>query len=68
MDTATQLIVEYLDGSTAKAGRLSVKLDLHEVNALLFRTEGKHPLKLTIVQGVAMATYAEPVPLALTCN
>jgi hypothetical protein len=63
---ASKLIVEYLDGSTAKAYRLSVMADIHEVSDLLFKSEGKHPMELTIVQSVAMAVYAEPVRLALT--
>jgi hypothetical protein len=63
---ANKLATEYLDGSTPKAGRLSRCYDIHEINAYLFGTEGRHPDTLTIVNGLAHATYAKPVGRALS--
>jgi hypothetical protein len=65
---ARKLVVNYADGSDSKAYRLSQELDLHTVNDLCFRQEGRHPAMLTIVGGVATASYESPVGLAFTCE
>jgi hypothetical protein len=63
---ARKLIVEYLDGTPAKAFKLSVKADIHQVNSILFNREGRHPAMLTIIDGVAQATYEVKVNQALS--
>jgi hypothetical protein len=65
---AHKLTVNYLDGSDSKDSHLSTEMDIHTVNDLLFRQEGRHPARLSIVGGIAVATYEEPVTLAFTCE